>query len=189
MDLEMTLIMNQPYQCEASVEITGQSVLSLFQNLNYQNVAPVLRRHGLDAVEPQSWYPLQSMLNILRDIASNDSGMMDLVGIGLSAAELGYVPPEMEHLNLDQVLESYGRMYTLRHRNGNAGAVAAERVSEKHIKMILTIPYPDDLFYGVFYGYCRRFLPKGTPFTVEYDSLELRRSQGGSRTVIHVYWE
>jgi hypothetical protein len=53
------------------------------------------------------------------------------------------------------------------------------------------VVYPDDMSYGILYGYARRFLPPGTKFKVYYDPDVLPRDQGGSEnyTIIHISWE
>jgi hypothetical protein len=47
---------------------------------------------------------------------------------------------------------------------------------------------PDDLEYGILYGFAKRFLA-GTQFTVWYDEDLPRMDQGGDQTVIHVKWK
>ncbi len=52
----------------------------------------------------------------------------------------------------------------------------------------VTGPYPDDLVYGVVFGFARRLLPPDVYFTVYYDAALPRRDEGGIETVIHVEW-
>lgn len=53
---------------------------------------------------------------------------------------------------------------------------------------LLDIPYPDDVFYGMFFEFARHFLPDGTAYTVEYDGQLHRDLCGGDRTVLHITW-
>ena len=57
----------------------------------------------------------------------------------------------------------------MQHRNGDVGEERAEKLGDKHLRLIMKTPYPDDLAYGVVWGMARRFLPTGTHFTVKYD--------------------
>ncbi|HEC23937.1 MAG TPA: hypothetical protein ENI95_13565 [Chloroflexi bacterium] len=177
------------YTCDPDTELIGRSVLALFENIRYDMIKPILDKHGLNDVDPDGWYPLQDVLDILSDISEQGSGLFDLVSVGISAARLSPIPPEVEALSLKEFLLLYPQLYPRRHRNGDAGEVLAEEAGERHVKMIFRTPYPDDLMYGLMYGFARRFLPKGTPITVFYDPDIRRSEEGGKFTVIHVVWE
>lgn len=175
--------------CDPDTELTGQTVLSLITNINYRNIETIVARHHLSQVNPEAWYPLQDVLNVLRDISAATGSTFNFVSIGMAAAQLAYIPPEMEHFSVEQILQQYSKIYKMRHRGGNAGAVQVESISPTHLKIIMDTPYPDDIMYGVMYGYARRFLPDGTPIIVRYDENHLRMSHGGQSTILHVMWE
>jgi hypothetical protein len=50
----------------------------------------------------------------------------------------------------------------------------------------MDVPYPDDLMYGMMYGFVRRLAPAGSGHIVAYDETITRKDQGGDYTVIHI---
>lgn len=179
----------RPFTCDPETELTGQTVLSLIKNINYQNIQAIIEKHGLTDIDPNAWYPLQDVLNVLKEISDATNSTFNFVSIGMTAAQLAYIPPEMENYTLEQILRQYGKIYQMRHRNGDFGSVVVEKPSENHLKIIMDTPYPDDIMYGVMYGYARRFLPPGTRAVVQYDDTQPRMAEGGDYTVVHVRWE
>ena len=147
------------------------------------------QKHGLDDVSPSEWYPAQMFLDVLSDMTEHDDAqMMDLVSIGLKQVETAVMPPEFARLPLLDILGSMDVAYRLNNRGTDIGEIQCEVVDDHYVKMIFRVPQPDDIWYGVTYGYMRRFAPRDTYFTVEYDEAE-RRDFGSETTVIHINWE
>ncbi len=174
------------YTCDPQTELMGRTALSLIENIQHQDIKPILRKHNLDSINPDTWYKMQDVLNVLSDISDGDNAMSNFVSIGISAAELSVLPPEMEKMSLAEILMAYGKIYNIRHRGGDAGEISVEQVSNNHFKITMKIPYPDDVFYGVMYGYARRFRPAGAHFVVQYDETAKRRDDGGEYTIVHI---
>jgi len=176
------------YTCDPHVELNGHTARSFMINLRAEGMKPLLEKYGLANIDPEQWYPLRDVLAVLSELAGKGSSMFDFVSLGLAAAQVSPIPPEIEQLPLEQFLMMYEKIYPTRHRNGDAGTVRAEQLGERHVKMIFDVAYPDDLMYGLMYGFARRFLPPDTRFRVKYDEATLRREQGGKETVIHITW-
>jgi len=177
------------FTCDPETLLGGYSIQALFYGVLVENYRHILQKHHLDKIDPKSWYPLQSMLTVLQDIANTSTdNMMNLVSIGIAVAQRAQLPPEVQHLPLDEFFNFYEKFYPSVHRNGNAGYIRSEKVADNHLVITLDIPYPDDLFYGTMYGYARRFLPPGTSVTVEFDPDVLPKDEGGEKTVIHIEW-
>lgn len=174
---------------DQKVEVIGQNMLSFVQNINAQNVMPLLKKHGLAEIDPEQWYPLQRWLDVLSDLSAQAGGVFDMVAIGAAISQTALMPPEVEKMPFEQFLYLVDQVYQMQHRNGDAGKVEIEKVADRHMKVIVRVPYPDDLEYGTTYGFAHRFLPKDARITVEYDPDLPRREEGGERTVIHVTWE
>ncbi len=177
------------YSWDPSVQLTGQTVLSFFSNLNYDTIKPFLDTHGVTEVDPEAWYSLDEVLAIMTSIGRSSDASSNFVAIGLSAAELSPLTPEMEHMPFDKFLGLYTKIYPTRHRGGHAGRVIVEPMGNQHIAMIFEVPYPDGVMYGLMYGFARRILPAGTGFTVYYDEDTLRKDEGGYQTIIHIAWD
>jgi hypothetical protein len=170
-------------------EVIGQQMLAFVQCVNQAEIMPYLEKHGLATIIPDKWYPLQSWLDVLRDLSSDRGGnaMFDLVSIGMKLVDTSVSPPGAEQIPFDEALGMVNAVNRLNHRNGDIGEYIIERVGDQHVQVIARVPYPDDFLYGMFYGGTRRFLPPGTRFTVHYDDAP-RRSQGGETTILHIEW-
>jgi hypothetical protein len=185
--------MPQPFQAfDPDSEVVGSSILAFIQCSRYENIAPHLEKHGLTDVDPKGWYPVQTWLDTLRDIAEHGGGMdtmFDFVSIGMKLSEVVPLPPEYDHLPFYEALMATGaRGYQFNHR-GDVGEQRVELVDDHRLRVTIRTPYPDDLFYGFYYGLVRRYMPAGIEFTVAYDDSTLRRDQGGEATVLYITWE
>jgi hypothetical protein len=80
------------------------------------------------------------------------------------------------------------RGYQYNHR-GDVGEQHVELVDDHRLRVTIRTPYPDDLFYGMYYGLVRRYAPADIEYTVAYDDSTPRRDQGGEQTVLYITWE
>jgi hypothetical protein len=172
------------------IETSGAAMLALVSNLHADQMQHLLIKHELIDITADGWYPAQKWFDIFDELYGNGGGSADLVAIGMAVVETAKTPPGFEKADLPTMLALWNEHYHLNHRSPiDIGSVTTERVDGKHIKVILTTLYPDDLCYGMTYGYARLALPKGTFFKVWYDKDEPRLDDGGRRTIIHVQWE
>ncbi len=178
------------YTCDPSMEVIGQTALALIINLNHDQMKDILAKHGLDQIDPEQWYPVQKVLDVFNDLTEQAGAMMNFVAVGKAAGELGaeHLPQEMAAMSLDEFLEAYARIWSLRHRNADPDDIKPEKVGDRHIKVTTKTPYPDDLLYGILWAYPRYFLTEGAGFVVKYDENVPRRDQGGAETIIHITW-
>ncbi len=178
------------YTCDSNLEISGRTAHALLESINRENYLHILERHGLSDINEDSWYRLQGLLDILNDINQQGGAMMDFVSIGMAAGANSVLPPEMQDVPLKKFLLAYPHLYQQRlHRNGDPGEIRVETRADNHVVLtLLDIPYPDDLMYGLFYSYARRFARPGMHFMVQYDDELTRRDSGGEYTVIHITW-
>ncbi len=171
-------------------ETVGQVHLSLLQAINLDHYQPFLKKYNLDDINPERWYPMQIVLDLLGEIAGSRGGMLDLVSIGMKIMENAILPPEVEALPFEQVVAMWDQFYLANNRGTDPGYIKPVQVTPKHYQMIHHIPYPDDYAYGGIYGGARRWLPVGTNFTVYYDEeLPRRDKDDAETTVIHVQWD
>lgn len=177
--------------CPPEAETIGVNITAFFDNLRDDNTKPVMEKYGFLDIDPESWFPLSKYLDALNELAKNPDFSSSLVAIGLEVGMMTPVPPDLENPTLEEVLNRWDDMYQFLHRNADVGGINFEKISEHHYKTIHTVVYPDDMSYGVLYGYGRRFLPRGTRFKVYYDPDVLPRDYGGKEdyTIIHISWE
>lgn len=174
---------------DPATEINGRSVTALVTNINHAAIATLLQEHGFAQIDPDAWYPLQRVLDVLRAVSEGSNASNNLIAIGVATGKLAAesLPPQMRHSTLDEFLIEYGKFYQLRHRNGDAGYVNTNVVDSSHIILQTRMPYPDDIGYGIFYAYARHFCPPNKYFSIHYDSSTPRRDEGGMETIYHIY--
>ncbi|MBN1679898.1 MAG: hypothetical protein JW966_06370 [Anaerolineae bacterium] len=179
------------YTCDPNLEVIGFVPLGFFGTLQEDTMRPILSNLGLNfsQFQPDTWYPLQLILDILYEFQQHDDTMYNYVAFGMRVAETINVPSEPSSETFAEFLVGFEKLYPERYRNGDPGYVHVQRLAERKIKLTFDVPYPDDTFYGLFYGYCRRFLPQGTSFSVLYDPDSLRKDEGGQETTIWVEWK
>lgn len=176
--------------CSPETEVIGQVMLSYINNIQAEEIRPLLEKNDLMNVEPDKWYPLRPWLNLINEMATQPNFTSNMVAVGMKVAEYAIMPPEMKNVTLEQMLEGWNTHFHVNHRNGEIGQITTEKVNDKHYRMIHQHIYPDDLNYGLAYGFARTFLPQGTRFRVWYEDNEHRLDNGESdKTVICVSWE
>lgn len=173
---------------DPNAEIIGRTVSGFIKSIMHDEIDEILKRHGLDHIDPQAWYPVQQLLDIYNDIAVGINVSPIFVSLGMAAAQIGLdgMSEEAKSLSLQAFFSNYDAVWQSRHRNGDVGHVKYEQINEDHIILTIKVPYPDDIFYGAFYTYARHFHPKNKNFSVAYDERIPTREHGGQETVIHI---
>ncbi|MBN2305528.1 MAG: hypothetical protein JXQ72_13680 [Anaerolineae bacterium] len=177
-------------ECDPNVEVRGETLLALIENINAENIAPYLRKHKLTHIQAGGWFPMRNFHNLLNDLVTEGNWGGNFVAIGMAIAETAYMPPELGQPSFVDMIEHWDDHYQSNHRNGDIGYKTAQKLADRHYELTLHGGlYPDDFEYGVLYGFAKRFLPPGTDFTVWYAEDVQRLDQGGEKTVIRVRWE
>jgi hypothetical protein len=150
-----------------------------------------MEAHGVADLDAMSWYPLSDFLNALNDLAANPNVAFNMVAIGMKIGQDVPLPPNMPDPTLPDVLAVWDELYQMLHRNADVGRIIVEKVTDTHYTTAHSVPYPDDMSYGILHAYGKRFLPAGTNFTVFYDEDAPARDYGGTgeSTLIHIKWE
>lgn len=169
-------------------EVIGATAMALINNIQSDEIVPLLEKNGLADMEPDQWYPLQDVLNVMSDISENPNATTNFVSVGMAAATIGIQsrPPEAQQAPLRQILEQYGEYFPTRFRNGDLGFVRTQVVNDDHFIVEVKTAFPDDIFYGIMYAYARHYKPEGKHFTVKYDENASRRDFGAEVTLIHI---
>jgi len=171
-------------------EFPGQILIDLANAVGSDQIMPYFAKHGLTNIDPKAWYPQQKLLDVYNDMQATKNGtMFDFVSIGTKQAEQAIVPAQFASMPLLDILQGVGQVFKLNNRGTDIGEMRCETMTDKHVKMILRVTTPDNLWYGIFYGFVRRFIPKDTRFTVYFDKDVPRRDNGGDVTIIHITWD
>lgn len=177
--------------CSPGTEVIGAAMVSYIDNIEAETIRPLLEKYKLVDLRPDQWYPLQPWLDLIWDELSVMPGFSSsMIAVGLKVVEFALTPPEMAGVSLGQMLEGWDIHFHANHRNGEVGKITTEKVTDKYYRTIHQHIYPDDLNYGLAYGFARHCLPKGTPFKVWYEDYDYRLDNGGAdKTVICVKWD
>ena len=171
-------------------ECLGQILIDFENAIGGEQIYPVFQKHGLANIDPEAWYPGQAYMDVLNDLEKNSSVQStNFVSIGMKQVETAAMPPEFESLPIVEILKMMNDAYRLNNRGTDIGEIRCEVVGERHVKMHIRVPQPDDIWYGICYGYMRRHIQPGMVFTVAYDADVPRREQGGDETIIHISWD
>src|SRR5262249_38601130 len=135
--------------CPANAEVLGAPMQSFIDNVQADIIYPYLEKYGLTRIDPDQWYPLETWLKVLNDLAAGTNISSNMVAIGLGVVNNMLTPPEMDVAPLSAILDGWDALYHMQHRGKNIGGVAIEKISAKHYKTIHDNVYPDDMTYGV----------------------------------------
>jgi hypothetical protein len=176
--------------CPPETECIGATVKAFFDNLRGFDTEPIMEEYGLLDIDPNEWFPTRRYMDALNELVQRPGFTSNLVAIGIAIGIISPLPPDLKNPTLEEVLIRWDDMYQMLHRNADVGGITCEKIGEKHYATSHTVIYPDDMSYGILYGFGRRFLPPGTQFKVYYDPETLPRDRGGKdATVIHIEWE
>lgn len=144
----------------------GQLALGNIQNIVRDEIEPLLKKYGLEDIQPDQWYPVQNILDLYREISEGNTNVtQNLVAIGKKGAEVGPLPPEIN--SLDAWLDILPFYYPQVIRNMVDGeGFKVHRIGEHHVHIIDNTPYPEDLMYGYFWGLVARLKPRQNIFVV-----------------------
>ncbi len=169
-------------------EVLGATIISYRNSVNEPNYREIYTQLGLDKVQPDQWYPFQKMLDVFNILGEREGSLMDFVSIALAAVVGSPMPPEFDTMPFVQIMQAFSHAITLVNRGTDYGYATVTEVEPNHLRIDARYPSPDDIMYGALYGYAKRFLPKGTSFTLRYDETIPRREHGGDVTVMHLRW-
>jgi hypothetical protein len=166
------------YVTSPDAEVAGVAVLSLLNNIQVDELLPVLKKHGLEQIDPNGWYSEQKLLDVVKDIQENPNSMQNFVAIGMKVFETMPLPPGVDSLQsflgaIPAILQAISR---------NSVGIQVE-VGQNSARVINTSPYPDDLIYGELWGICRRFLPNG-----KFSIMPLPQAANDPVKVFEVKW-
>lgn len=169
-------------------EIVGNTVLAFITNIMHAEIKRILENHGLDEIEADKWYLIQNVLDVMNDISQETDASASFVSIGIAAAQLSIakLPAEALSVPIDQFFMTYEKIYLSKMRYGDVGWITPKRISAHHLTIEARSPFPDDVMYGVFYGYIRALRPSDKGFTLKYDDDHLRHDFGGESTLYHL---
>ena len=129
-------------------------------------------------------------MDVFNDIAVGKNVSSNLVSVGMKVVDTMVTPPGFDQIPFLDMLRGFGKnSYEVNNRGKHIGYIKTEVLAENHVIMYDATPYPDDFVYGAYFAMARRFLPKGTVYTVKFDESTPRRGEGGRETLVHITWQ
>ena len=147
------------------VEVIGQAIeafIAGFPTELSKIGLDVLAASGIDKFSAGEYYPLQSLLDAMKEMQNKFSSEM-LFRIGEKIATNAVLPPGIN--SLEACLASIDTAYHMNHRRGDIGSYEYSYIGGdtglKRAKMICPNPYPCAFDRGVIQGFSQRFRPAG----------------------------
>ncbi len=171
---------------DPNTKVRGTTLLTYIAAMGEGGRA-ALEKHGLVDIQPDSWYSLQALLDVFRDVDRGDfSSVLDLVHIGMRIPEHALWPPAIQ--TVEDAFFSIDEAYHMNHKDGDIGHYFVELIGEDTLKVIAENPYPCDFDYGLLYAIAKHYLPEGKHLVVEHDTDAPCRKHGDASCTYHVSW-
>jgi hypothetical protein len=169
---------------DPGVEVLGRVVLSTFAAPDEQT-EPVLGEYGLREADPESWYPLQALLDVLQELA--ERGHFNMISIGMTIPDVAKFPTKID--TVEDALVMLGEAYQMNHRGGAIGEYVFKKTGEQTGEMLCRNPYPSDFDYGLIYRLIQKYRPDDSAkFRVARDDSLSNRTNGGDACIYHISW-
>lgn len=175
---------------DPAVEVWGisiQGALGGMQQLGLdpEAVAPILRRHGMEHVDPSAWYPQQAYLDCLRDLGEQ-WGQGILRELGRLVPATSKFPPEIH--SMDRALRTLDIAYHMNHRGGEIGNYLYEPFGPREGLLHCDNPYGCEVDMGIIEGLGTRFIPDGGHLRLEHLLAGRCRKGGGPLCLYRLVW-
>jgi hypothetical protein len=168
-----------------NAEVVGQAVLTLLENINYEQIEPILKKYKLDQIDPERWYPAQTLFNIYREVAEGDNGDENLMAIGVKAAETAVLPPEVT--TLEAFLQLIDPAYRMNFRNiSDDDSYKVLAMEPGYARVANNTPTPDHAAYGILWGFARMLTGRNSDFRVT--ALSNTNELSDEATVFEITW-
>lgn len=175
---------------DRSAEVKGVEVSSIVQAADHlstvfgERIEEMLAANGLGDVQPNSWYPLQSYLDVIRAVGRR-IGEKTVFYVGKKLPELTEWPSGVE--TVIEGMESISGAYETVHRGGDIGYYRVESVTDGELRLRCKNPYPCALDRGIIRGTGEQFSPP-TAYVDLAEQGTRCRADGAEECVYEVTW-
>lgn len=179
---------------EPDVEVSGEVVAAFvagFPREVQQSGLGILTRHGIPHPKSGEFYPLQKLLDAMKEIGDIYSQEM-LYRVGKEIALHAKLPPDIN--SLEKCLASIDIAYHMNHRAGNIGNYNFSRPEGlsngmNRAVMVCPNPYPCAFDLGCIEGFAERFKPpQCIDVVVRHDDSKPCRRNGGDACTFVISW-
>lgn len=175
---------------DKNVQVNGQTILSVINAMEFgkETRAEILKKYGMDNVDPEKWYNQQSWLDAFKEIRDT-LGEKTLYIIGKAIPANAKFPPEID--NLEKALGSIDVAYHMNHTKGEIGHYTLTEFdrSKKKAVVVCDNPYPSEFDRGIIMAMLSKFRPKGSVrYDVQLDLSKETRQNGADSCTYEVTW-
>ncbi len=168
----------------SSAEVKGNAILAIIEGMTNKDLArDILAKYGLSDVDPNSWYPEQSWLNIFSDI-SGELGDAALYLVGRATAGIIDIPSDIS--SIQEAIDRLDEIYQAHHK-GRAGSYIVTEVGDDYARIESKNPRP--CAYDM--GFLSAFLEMhndGKPVEIEHEDEMCCRKMHYFECVYIVKW-
>src|SRR5258708_2196464 len=167
----------------ANAESIGAAMAGWTENIRAEDIQPILKKHGLETIEPEKWYNMQVLLNVVKDIVESRNNVLeDLTAVGIKTVETMPLSPEVN--SIESALNFINQAVRLTSRNiPDEFGVLLKVVTPQHFLVTNNSPFPEANVYGYLWGLVNRFKAPDHIFTIH----ALPKEQG-TPTVFSIKW-
>ncbi len=151
----------------SQAEVIGQTMISFADNLEAEILKPILKKHGLEVIDENKWYPHQLWLDILKEMSDTLGGEASsaFVAFGKQVVQNAVMPDVIK--TIPDALNALNAIHHANLRNvPEEEGYSIEVKSEKDYIVYHNTPNPDDAIYGFLWALVARFKQSGESFTV-----------------------
>jgi hypothetical protein len=161
----------------------GAALHSFVKGLSQSEVltAQILRAHGLEKIDPEQWYDLNTARSIYYTIGQQ-VGERSLHNVGLQMINSAPFPPEIT--DVKGVLQSLDHAYHMNVRGPEIGSIACEFEDDNTALVTYATPFPCALSRGITLGAARKFMPNALVEHAPDGCVD----QGAPSCTFHVTW-
>jgi hypothetical protein len=148
----------KPFTCANpdQEESLGLAVSWIADNLRSEIILPVLKKHGIEAFDPNTWYRTQTLLDVMRALYKEPGTTEALVAIGKKSAEDYPFGPEVK--TLEDAVVAFNQAHHTVHRGIHPEqGFLVERPQPNTLIVVNNNPWPGELIFGILWTFGRRF--------------------------------
>ncbi len=82
--------------CVPGLEIYGPGIQAFSENLQGDEVKPIMEKHGLVGIKGDAWYPAKQLLDALNELSTYPNTRSNLIAIGMGVGQIFPMPPDLK---------------------------------------------------------------------------------------------